>query len=104
MKRSEKSLRRTIAQSKKPLIILFTAEWCRPCVATLKEIGHIRSSRFVPRIIEVDIERNPEIGNAFGVINLPTLMLYENGRRKKMHVGAWCSDNAMSSFLRWPNR
>lgn len=92
---SEKKLLNLLAQSKKPVILVFFAEWCRPCVETLKNLRS-QSMLTVPRIITIDIERHPELANAFHVINLPTLMLYVNGVRTKTHIGALYSSRETS--------
>ena len=64
-----------------PVLTDFWAEWCEPCVAMephLEEIAAENVERV--KIVKVDIESNPNTTANYGVLTIPTLILFKNGQ------------------------
>lgn len=64
-----------------PVLADFWAEWCEPCVAMepfLEEIAAEKDERV--KIVKVDIESNPNTTANYGVLTIPTLILFKNGQ------------------------
>ncbi|MFI1184987.1 thioredoxin [Streptomyces californicus] len=63
-----------------PVLVEFTADWCGPCrqlAPVLREIAHEEADRL--RIVQVDVDRRPSIAARYGVLAMPTLMLFRAG-------------------------
>ncbi|MEV6250749.1 thioredoxin domain-containing protein [Streptomyces sp. NPDC051742] len=72
-----------------PVLVQFTAEWCGPCrqlKPVLRALAAEQAERL--RIVEIDVDRNPETTLRYGVLATPTLMVFRAGEPVKSLVGA----------------
>ncbi|GAA1681757.1 MULTISPECIES: thioredoxin [Streptomyces] len=72
-----------------PVLVKFTASWCPPCrmiAPVLAEIAQEESHRL--KIVQLDVDENPSTTNAYGVLSMPTLMLFRAGEPVRSLVGA----------------
>jgi thioredoxin 1 len=72
-----------------PVLVEFTADWCAPCrmiAPVLAEIAAEEAGRL--RIVQIDVDTNPETQSAYGVLSMPTLMVFRGGEPVKSMVGA----------------
>ncbi|MEV6007796.1 thioredoxin [Streptomyces sp. NPDC051976] len=75
--------------SELPVLVEFTADWCAPCrmiAPVLAEIAAEEADRL--RIVQIDVDTNPETQSAYGVLSMPTLMVFRAGEPVKSMVGA----------------
>ena len=70
-----------VIESGKPVVIDFWAEWCGPCRMLGPVIDEL-STEFEGKIkvAKVNIDENPEIAQEFGIMSIPTMILFENGK------------------------
>ncbi|MER5354377.1 thioredoxin [Kitasatospora sp. NPDC002551] len=72
-----------------PVLVDFTADWCPPCrqmVPVLAEIAREEGHRLT--VVSVDVDHNPQTQAAYGVLSMPTLMVFRGGEPVKSVVGA----------------
>ncbi|ARZ69039.1 thioredoxin [Streptomyces sp. HU2014] len=72
-----------------PVLVDFTAAWCPPCrmiAPVLAEIAREQAGRL--RIVQLDVDANPRTQAAYGVLSMPTLLLFRAGEPVKSLVGA----------------
>lgn len=75
-----------VVQGEKVLVD-FYADWCGPCKMlspVLEEIGNERSS---VKIVKVNVDEEESIAREYGIMSIPTLLLFENGALKKSQTG-----------------
>lgn len=77
-----------VIQSGRPVLVDFSAEWCGPCkmmAPILKEAKDKLGEEAT--IIKVDIDKNRQTAEQFGIQAVPTLILFKNGQVKWRQSG-----------------
>jgi len=78
-----------VLKSEEPVLVDFWAEWCVPChmvSPVVEEIGQEKGESL--RVAKLNIDENPEVTRLYGVMSIPTLMLFKGGEEKARVVGA----------------
>ena len=75
--------------SDKPVLVDFWADWCVPChmvSPVVEEIGREKSD--VMTVAKLNVDENPDTARRYGVMSIPTLILFKGGEEKARLIGA----------------
>ncbi len=78
-----------VGASELPLIVDFWAEWCGPCRMVAPVLEQIASeNEGKVRLAKLNVDDAPAVAQRFGIMSIPTLMVFKDGQAKKRIVGA----------------
>lgn len=80
---------RDVLEADVPVVVEFTAPWCRPCKAIepfLVDLGREHEGRL--RLVRLDIDANLRVPSRYGVLSLPTVIVFAAGEPVETVHGA----------------
>lgn len=81
--------KKEVLESDIPVLVDFWAEWCAPCkmvAPVLDELSHAYEGKL--KVVKVNVDEEQELAGNYGVVSIPTILLFKNGEIVKQHVGA----------------
>jgi len=88
IKLDETNFDQKIKEGVLPFLVDFWAQWCAPCLMqdpTLDQIATEFKGR--ANVGKVNVDENPNLAGKFGVMGIPTLILFVGGQEKERLVG-----------------
>jgi len=86
---TEATFEQEVLQSDKPVIVDFWAEWCGPCHAVAPVLEKIAEERpDEVKLVKVNIDEEQGLSNRYGVMSIPTMILFKDGEPAAAAVGA----------------
>ena len=84
-----------VIKSDKKVLVDFWAPWCGPCRMLLPTIEELANSLTDVKICKVNVDDEGELATKFGIMSIPTLMVFENGSIVNRSVGAISEDEIL---------
>jgi thioredoxin 1 len=85
---TEQTFEQEVLASEQPVLVDFWAEWCGPCHAIAPVLDQIAAERSELKIVKLNIDEQPAVAQRYGVMSIPTLILFKNGEPAAAAVGA----------------
>lgn len=87
--------------NEKAVLVDFFATWCGPCKMLSPVLeGVAEKMKDKVTIIKVDVDRSPDLAAKFGVMSVPTMIMFKNGRQVDAFSGYMPEANLMANIER----
>jgi thioredoxin 1 len=86
---TEATFEQEVLKSETPVLVDFWAEWCGPCHAVspvLEKIAEERKNEL--KLVKVNIDNEQGLSMRYGVMSIPTMILFKNGEPAAAAIGA----------------
>ena len=77
-----------VLESEKPVLVDFWAAWCPPCRLMNPILDELNAERDDIKVVSVDADTEQELAAQYGILGLPTFVLFNNGAPVGQFVGA----------------
>jgi thioredoxin len=85
---TDETFEREVLQAEKPVVVDFWAPWCGPCKAIEPALDELAGTTGSVEFVKLDIDENPRTATTYGVLSLPTVMLFAGGEPRETVYGA----------------
>lgn len=76
-----------VVNNKKLVIVDFFANWCGPCKMLMPVLEEIDNEIEDVQIVKVNIDQDEELAKKFGVLSIPTLIFFKEGKEVEKTIG-----------------
>ncbi len=87
-----------VMNSEKPVLVDFWASWCGPCRMVIPVVEKIAEEYPEYKVVKVNVDEEPELAAQFGVMSIPSLMVFKNGEVVNKSVGAKNKQQILAMF------
>ena len=77
-----------VLKSEKPVLVDFWAEWCTPCRMLGPIVEEVAHDAPAVKVGKVNVDKESKLAEQFGIMSIPTLILFKGGKEAKRTLGA----------------
>jgi len=83
-----------VVKSDLPVVVDFWAPWCAPCRIVSPIIDELaKDYTGKVKVGKMDVDENPQVAGTFGIMSIPTVLVFKNGQPVKSLIGAQGKDS-----------
>lgn len=88
-----------VIQAKEPVLVDFWAVWCGPCQIQgpiVEEVATLMKGK--AKVGKINVDENPQTAGTYGIMSIPTLMIFKGGKVVKQFVGVQSKETLVSEL------
>ena len=85
---SDTNFQAEVVESDQPVLVDFWAPWCGPCRVVAPVLEELAGERSDLRIVKLNVDDNQQTAAKYGVMSIPTMILFKHGQPAETIVGA----------------
>ncbi|MBD5399947.1 MAG: thioredoxin [Treponema sp.] len=87
-----------VLKSEKPVLVDFFADWCGPCKMTAPVVEELSNEHPEYKFCKVNVDSESELASRYGVMSIPTLIVFKDGKAASQSVGAISKEAMLALF------
>ncbi|PIU28808.1 thioredoxin [Candidatus Woesebacteria bacterium CG07_land_8_20_14_0_80_44_9] len=85
---TDENFKKEVLEANLPVLVDFWAPWCGPCQTAgpvIEELAKEHEGKI--KVGKLNVDENPQIGQKYGILSIPTVIIFKNGEEVKRQVG-----------------
>ena len=95
---NNQNFEKEVLKSDKPVLVDFYADWCGPCKMLSPVLDKISEEENID-IVKINVDNDPELAKEYGIMSIPTIIVFENGEEKNKNIGL-CSKQDIKDMIK----
>lgn len=85
---TDETFEKEVLASKEPVLVDFYADWCGPCKMLAPVVEELAAEyEGKAAVVKVNVDHSPKTAQAYGVMSIPTVILFQDGKPVNQAVG-----------------
>ena len=84
---TKQNFQQEVLSSDKPVLVDFWASWCGPCRMLSPVVDEVAQERSDIKVCKINVDDEQELAAQYGVMSIPTLAVFRNGKVETTSVG-----------------
>ena len=101
---TDNTFKSEVLESDKPVLVDFWAVWCGPCQVQgpiVEDVAKAIGAK--ARVGKLNVDENPNTAQQYGVMSIPTLMIFKSGTVVKQFIGVQSKETLLSELNKLTN-